>query len=214
MEPLPLPLPEPLPEPIPDAHAPPFRTSPILRLLLFVFVCLLFTVAAFLVQRYRNGGVPSFIWESASVADGQCQASLPGSAEPIDVLNFTPLQTKADIRVSSSRFTRLRGGLGLLELDPERSKLVRSEDMLTNLRDEFGRWLGIPEVDKEGVVKSGTSDGMEVRYGKESTRFTVRFVAALEGNSPRVYIVWIGGPKFDPDGVTATRVLQSFRIGK
>ncbi len=176
------------------------------------FISIFFALGTFLVQRYRNGAVPPFAMRTSTATDGSCQATLPGTAAEVIPPQFTPLQTRASLFASQSWLTRARGGLGWIELDPARAKLVRTEDLLINVRDELGRWLAEPTIEKEGVVKSGSSEGMEVRFGTGTTRFTARILAVLDAPQPRIYLIWVGGPKFDPDGEFASRVLASFRV--
>ena len=177
-----------------------------------VFIGVFLAAGTFLVQRYRGGAVPPFVMQTFVAPDRSCQATLPGSVEAVAVAAFTPLQTGASLFAAKSWFTRAHGGLGWVDLDPERIKLVRIDDLLANVRDELGRWLGAPTIDKEGLVKTGSSDGMEVRYGSDGTRFTARLLAVLDSPQPRIYLVWVGGPQFNPDGELATRVLTSFRV--
>ena len=207
-EPLPLPLPVIPPGvfPIRNRSARPWLWIAV------AFLSVFLALGTFLVQRYRNGAVPAFAMQSFTAPDGSCGATLPGSAEAVTRPEFTPLQTGASLFASQSWLTRARGGLGWIELDPERAKLVRTEDLLINVRDELGRWLGEPTIEKAGLVKSGASEGMEVRYGTGTTRFTARILAVLDSPQPRIYLVWVGGPKFDPDGELASRVLTSFRV--
>ena len=199
---------EPLPLPV-DPPARRFRKWPPIAV---VALCIAIAGGTFLVQRYRNGAMPPFVMQTFVAPDRSCQATLPGSAEAVDGPVFTPLQTGASLFASESSFTRIRGGLGCVDLDPERAKLVRPEDLLGNVRDELGRWLGEPTVEKEGLVKSGTSDGMEVRFGTGTTRFTARILAVLDSPQPRIYLVWVGGPQFKSDGEVSARVLTSFRV--
>ena len=210
----PEPLPLPLPEPVAVSGVGPVRKrrsrkwSWIAALLL----CVPVAGGTFLIQRYRAGAMPSFVMQTHRAPDGSCQATLPGPAEEVAAPSFTPLQTGASLYASGSWLTRARGGLGWIDLDPERARMTRAEDLLGNVRDELGRWLGEPTVDKEGQVRSGQSDGLEVRFGTGGRRFTARLLAALDGPRPRVYLVWVGGPRFDPDGDAAARVLASFRV--
>ena len=205
----PLPLPEPLIPPgvsaIPKRRARKWPAIPVVAL------CMLIAGGTFLIQRYRNGAVPAFAMQTLTATDGSCQATLPGSTEAVPGPQFTPLQTDVALFASQSWFTRTRGGLGWIELDPERAKLVRTEDFLSSVRDELGRWLGVSTIEKEGVVKSGTSEGLEVHYGTGTIRYTARILAVFDSPQPRIYLVWVGGPKFDPDGEVASRVLTSFR---
>ena len=205
--------PEPLPLPEEVGRAPvtvPIRRSR--RWIVLVALCACIAGGTFLVQRYRGGAVPPFVMRECAVPDGSCRATLPGAAVPVESPRFSELQTGGSVIATSSSFTRLTGGLGFIELDPERAKMVRSEDLFANVRDELGRWLGEPMIDKAGLVKSGTSEGMEVRFGTGTRRFTARMIFSLGVPQPRLYFVWVGGPHFDPDGVTAARVLASFRI--
>ena len=207
-KPEPLPLPEPIGRvPVPS---PPIRRSR--RWILLVALCALLAGGTFLGQRYRGGAVPPFVMRECAAPDGACRATLPGSAVPVVSPRFSELQTGASLFATNSSFTRLTGGLGWIDLDPERAKMVRSDDLFANVRDELGRWLGEPIIDKEGLVKSGASEGIEVRFGKATRRFTARMIFVLGVPQPRLYLVWIGGPHFDPDGETAARVLASFRI--
>ncbi len=200
----PLPLPEPVDPPVRR-----FRKWPAIAV---VALCIVIAGGTFLVQRYRNGAMPPFVMQTFVATDQSCQATLPGSAAAVDGPEFTPLQTGAALYASESTFTRIRGGLGWIDLDTERAKLVRTEDLLGTVRDELGRWLGEPTIEKEGLVKSGTSDGMEVRFGTGTTRFTARILAVLDSTRPRIYLVWVGGPHFKSDGEVSARVLTSFRV--
>lgn len=206
--------PLPLPESVDGPRVFPIRKRRARKWPAFAVVALCVAIAGgtFLVQRYRNGAMPPFVMQTFVVPDHSCQATLPGSAEAVTGPEFTPLQTGASLYASESSFTRIRGGLGWIELDPERAKLVRTEDLLGNVRDELGRWLGEPTIEKEGLVKSGTSDGMEVRFGTGTTRFTARILAVLDSPQPRIYLVWVGGPQFKSDGEVSARVLTSFRV--
>ncbi len=215
-DPEPLPLPEPFGTVDSVSTAEPIRRRsshsgirPWIVVLALSAVLALFT---FLLLRHRGGGTPSFAMESFVAPDRVCQATLPGTAEAVEAPVFTPLQTGASLFASKTWMTRIVGGLGWVDLDPGRSKLLRAEDVLGNVRDGLGRWLGEPAVDKEGLVKSGTAEGIEVRYGQGETRYTARIIAVLDGPQPRVYLVWIGGPHFKPDGELAEKVLASFRI--
>ncbi len=205
--------PEPLPLPEEIGRAPvtvPIRRSR--RWIVLVALCTGIAGGTFLVQRYRGGAVPPFVMRECAVPDGSCRATLPGAAMPVECPRFSELQTGGSVIATSSSFTRFTGGIGWIDLDPTRAKMVRSEDLFANVRDELGRWLDEPKIDKEGLVKSGTSEGMEVRFGTGTRRFTARMIFALGVPQPRLYFVWIGGPHFDPDGETAARVLASFRI--
>ena len=206
--------PEPLPLPEEVGRVPiavqPMRQSR--RWAALVAICALVAGATFLVQRYRGGAVPPFIMRECAAPDGSCRATLPGAAVPVESPRFSELETGASLFAAGSSFTRLTGGLGWIDLDPERAKMVRSDDLFANVRDELGRWLGEPEIQAQGAVKSGASEGVEVRFGKGTRRFTARMIFARGVPQPRLYLVWIGGPHFDPDGETAARVLVSFRI--
>ena len=209
--------PEPLPLPEPSVRganlrAPSRSRTRIWPWIVVVFIGVLLAAGTFLVQRYRGGAVPPFVMQTFVAPDRSCQATLPGSVEAVAGMEFTPLQTGASLFAAKSWFTRAHGGLGWIDLDPERVKLVRIDDLLATVRDELGRWLGAPTIDKEGLVKTGSSDGMEVRYGSDGTRFTARLLAVLDSPQPRIYLVWVGGPQFNPDGELATRVLTSFRV--
>ncbi len=207
VKPEPLPLPEPIGR-FPVA-APPTRRR---RWILLLALCAVVAGGTFLVQRYRGGAVPPFVMRECAAPDGSCRATLPGSADPVECPRFSELQIGGSMIATNSSFTRLTGGLGWIDLDPERTKLVRSDDLFANVRAELGRWLGEPEIDKEGSVKTGESEGIEVRFGKGTRRFTARMILTLGVPQPRLCLVWIGGPHFDPAGETAARVLASFRI--
>lgn len=207
MKPEPLPLPEEVGRA--PVAAPP---TPRRRWILLVALCAAVAGGTFLGQRYRGGAVPPFVMRECAAPDGSCRATLPGSADPVECPRFSELQTGGSVIATNSSFTRLTGGLGWIDLDPERARMVRGEDLFANVRDELGRWLGEPIIDKEGLVKSGASEGIEVRFGTGTRRFTARLIFALGVPQPRLYIVWIGGPHFDPAGETAARVLASFRI--
>jgi len=207
-KPKPLPLPEEIGR-VSVAFQPIRRSR---RWIPFIALCALVAGGTFLVQRYQGGAVPPFVMRECTAPDGSCRATLPGSAMPVESPRFSELQIGGSVIATSSSFTRLTGGLGFIELDPERAKMVRSEDLFANVRDELGRWLCEPKIDKEGLLKSGASEGMEVRYGTGTRRFTARMIFALGVPQPRLYFVWVGGHHFDPDGETAARVLASFRI--
>ena len=214
----PQPLPLPLPEEVPVVRPQRSRPAPRLRVLprlALAALCGFLALATFAVQRYRNGGFASLALESFVAPDGSCRATLPGSAEPAPPPDapFTPIQTGFTAYSAKSWFSRAKGGVGWIGLDPERARLARSEDLLVNVRDGLGRWLGEPAIEKEGVVKSGSADGSEVRFGAiGGPRFTARMIAVLDSPTPRVYFIWVGGTNIDPDGEAAARVLSSFRL--
>jgi hypothetical protein len=170
-----------------------------------VFAC----GGAFLAGRLLPG-CSAVGWRELAPPDGGCRITLP--AEPVEesiAANPASPATRDGKRfVARSRLAGVTASVGWLELDPEKAKLTRADDVIAAEKDRRASEFG-GSVAREAAVKDGPRDGRQVEFDTPSGPWTERYVYVPTGLRPRLYVVGVSGPADSP---AARRVLDSFRV--
>jgi len=107
----------------------------------------------------------------------------------------------------------LSASIGWQDIDAERVKLARTEDVLAAQRD-FRASQMRGKVIREAAVKQDRIDGREVTFDLGDQVVVDRYLLVPDGPRPRLYIVSVSVPKKDAEGSTVRLVIDSFRLDR
>lgn len=208
------------PSPRPDPVVPPGDPVSVVdrprsgwRFVLLGLVCVAVAVGTFAVARFESGQVPASAWQKFVPPNGACSVLLPGTpdAEPIGTNPFSSLMLTGE-RYSVRRwFDGVTVSVGWVDLDAERIRLARPEDVLAAEQRRLQETLG-GSVEVEASVKFNQYQGAELTYRTREGPVIVRLLAALDPPKPRLFILSVAGPNVTADGPVPRRFFASFTI--
>lgn len=198
-----------VPEPVPDA--PVVRSR--FRFVILGLLCVVVAGGTFAVSRYGSGQVPAGAWQKFTPPDGECSVLLPGTpdAEAIGLNPFSPLMRTGE-RYSVRRwFDDVSVTVGWVNLDAERTRLARPEDVIAAEQRRLEETLG-GKVEAEATVKFNQHTGAELTFRTEAGPVIVRLIAALDRPNPRLFILSVAGSSITADGPVARKFFPSFAM--
>lgn len=172
-------------------------------------------VGTFTYVRFGRGVLPEGVWREVRPAGEGFRVLLPAEPEEetIPANPLSPVTRPGKRYVAHRWYEQVTVSAGWLDLDPERAKRSRFEDVIAAERDRFARERN-GTVAGEAAVKFDAHDGRQFTLTTPSGLWVVRYVYAAEATQPRLYFVAVGGPKVDPEGPTARKALESLRLTK
>lgn len=147
-------------------------------------------------SRYGGGKLPDGAWREVAPPGGECRVKLPG--EPVE--ETIPADPKFPGVLGGKRFVARRWfeqvtvAVGWLDIDPLFVKRIHDDSLIASERERRAVELG-GKATPRGDGRVGAYTSQDVEYETPAGPVFERFVAALGGPTPRLYVVTVGGPK-------------------
>lgn len=189
---------------------PPAGPSPFPRLYLFGAISVFAGVLAFFAVRYATSGGS---WSEFAAPDGSVRAKLPGdpTEETLSANPHSPATLGGKRYTANQWLTDVTAWMGWVDIDPERAKLARPEDLIAAERNRRIDELG-GKVAADGPLKLDEFSGIKVRYDTPNGPAIDQFLVVSSGAHPRLYVLGASASTEAAVEEAANRVLLSFRI--
>lgn len=170
----------------------------------------------FTAVRYGSGWVPSYGWVEFVAPDGSCRVEMPTSVsadELYPAIPDFPMTRPGRKYIARTWYSGVTTSAGWVEVDPERAKTLRLEDLAGGEAARRKGELGAMST-AMSTVKRGEREGIEVVYRTPDGVVIDRMVYIGEGANPRLYVLSYSAQSAGRDSPAVVRFFHSFRPGK
>jgi len=203
---------EPLPPLLPVAQRP--LVSRLARVSLAMLGLALVFGIAFAAARSGSGWVPELGWTVFSAPDGLCRVEMLAAASPEEIYEPIPdfPMTRPGLRFASRGwYSKAAMSVGWIEIDRDRTKMLRLEDLAGGEMARRKKELNAASVESS-TVKRGDREGLEVRYRTPAGLVVDRMIMIGDGPHPRLYVLTYSAPSLSRNGQALERFLNSFQV--
>lgn len=166
----------------------------------------------FALLRYGTGRVPFFAWREFTAPDGSCRVDLPAAPDvsPVEPLEDFKMTRGGQRFAARDWYSKVAATLSWQDLDPERAKTMRPEDLAGG---EFLRRRTELQATATGqeAVKRADREGIEYWYATPGGKVVDRMVVVGTGPRPRLYVLSYSAPALREKDQGLLRFLESFR---
>lgn len=205
------------PEPLsldddPPAPAPPAarrRWWPVVGVVVLAAAVFAVTLVAL---GYHAGRVPPSAWRAVTAPDGSFRVELPAEpvVGPVGPLADFPMARGGQRLTARGWYSGVTASVGWYDLDPERAKTMRADDLAGGVFAARRAELGATAT-SQASVRRADRDGFEYRYGTPTGPAADRVVVVGTGPRPRVYVLSYAAPRLGENDPGLTRFWESFR---
>ncbi|MCZ2341802.1 MAG: hypothetical protein LC104_08395 [Bacteroidales bacterium] len=183
------------------------------RFVLLGLVCGVVAVGTFAVARLGSGQVPASAWQKFVPPDGSCAVQLPGTpdAEVIGTNPFSPMMLTGERYRVHRWFDGVTVSVGWVNLDAERVRLARPEDIIAAEQRRLKETLG-GQVEAEASLKFNQHTGTELLFRTGNGPVIVRLIVVRDRPQPRLFILSVAGKNITLDGPVPRRFFGSFTL--
>ena len=205
-----LPVAAPQPEPL-SLDDPP-RTPAPWPVTAAVVVAVMIVVAGLTLAALRFGKFFDAGWTTFTPPDGSCSVLMPATpkAENADANPHSPV-LGGGTRFVAGRSPKVT--LGWMELDAEKAKLVRPEDLIDAEIRHRKDTLRPTSTTRPATYRVNDFQGGEVNYETADGTRVELLIVVPTGPKPRVYVLAVEGKGVAADDPAVRRFFNSFRLG-